>query len=256
MIDFFLESVQSYQLTTMDWLLFVFAGMLISVSKAGIKGITILAVPTLAIVFGAKTSTGIMLPILMFLDVLAVYFYTRYLDKAVLLKLLPWTVLGVLLGVWLGDYLNEDQFKKIMAWIVLICVGLLFWWDSKPDRKVPTSIWFAAVLGVGVGFTTMIGNLAGPLMAIYLIAMGLNKNEFIGTGAWLFFIINIFKFPFHMFVWKTISAQSLMMNLALIPALIFFFYLGYRTVKLIKNNHYKKMILVLTAIGALVMFFR
>jgi len=230
--------------------------MLISISKAGIKGITILAVPTLAIVFGARSSTGIMLPILMFLDVLAVYFYTRYLDKVVLVKLLPWTIVGVLLGVWFGDLLDENQFKKIMAWIVLICVGLLFWWDSKSDRKVPTSIWFAAVLGIGVGFTTMIGNLAGPLMAIYLLAMGLDKNSFIGTGAWLFFIINIFKFPFHLFVWKTITAQSLMMNLALVPALIFFFFIGYKMVKLIKNDHYKKMILTLTAIGAVVMFFR
>lgn len=102
----------------------------------------------------------------------------------------------------------------------------------------------------------MVGNLAGAFASIYLLAMRLPKNEFIGTAAWLFFIINVFKLPFHIFVWKTVNKESLTLNLWLSPAILIGFLLGVRIVKLMNNDLYRKLVLLVTAIGALIILFR
>ena len=85
------------------------------------------------------------------------------------------------------------------------------------------------------------------------MAMRLPKNAFIGTAAWLFFIINLFKLPFHIFVWKTVDRDSLYVNLWLSPAILLGFYAGIRIVKLFSNDLYRKFILMVTGIGAIFM---
>ena len=111
-------------------------------------------------------------------------------------------------------------------------------------------------MGILAGFTTMVGNLAGAFTNIYFLAMRLPKNEFIGTAAWLFFLINIFKVPFHVFVWKTMSWHSLLRSFQLIPALLLGLLLGVFLVKRIKNDNYRKLILLFTALGGLAIFFQ
>ena len=102
----------------------------------------------------------------------------------------------------------------------------------------------------------MIGNLAGSFANIYFLAMRLPKNEFIGTAAWLFFIINVFKLPFHIFVWETVTVNSFMLNLLLIPGIVLGFFTGVSLVKRINNSNYRKFIFVVTAIGALIILLR
>jgi hypothetical protein len=86
--------------------------------------------------------------------------------------------------------------------------------------------------------------------------MRLPKNEFIGTAAWLFFIINVFKLPFHILVWKTVNTETLTLNLILSPALLIGFFLGIRLVKLINNDLYRKLVLIVTAAGALIILLK
>ena len=86
--------------------------------------------------------------------------------------------------------------------------------------------------------------------------MRLPKNEFIGTAAWLFFIINVFKLPFHIFVWKTIDKQTLTINAVLIPTIVLGFYLGAKLVKVISNELYRKFVLLITAAGAIFILFK
>jgi hypothetical protein len=115
---------------------------------------------------------------------------------------------------------------------------------------------FSNSAGFLAGFSTMIGNLAGPISNIYFLAMRLPKNEFIGTAAWLFFIINVFKLPFHFFVWKTVTKESLALNLILVPAVVIGFFLGARLVKLISNVNYRRFIIIVTALGGIIMLLR
>jgi uncharacterized membrane protein YfcA len=165
-------------------------------------------------------------------------------------------VIGVLVGVWVGNDISEDLFKKMMAIIIIGSVLLMFYFENKKTIAIPNNMWFSSSAGFLSGFSTMIGNLAGPIANIYFLAMRLPKNEFIGTAAWLFFIINIFKLPFHIFVWKTIDKETLILNSVMIPFMAIGFYVGVRIVKLISNINYRRFILFVTALGGLILLFR
>ena len=164
--------------------------------------------------------------------------------------------LGVLIGVWIGNDISEEIFKKLMAIIIIGSILVLFYTENRKSAKIPTSPLFSTLAGLLAGFTTMIGNLAGPISNIYFLAVRLPKNEFIGTAAWLFFIINIFKLPFHIFVWKTVSKETLILNSILVPAVVLGFFAGVALVKIISNLYYRRFILIVTALGALVLLIR
>jgi len=165
-------------------------------------------------------------------------------------------LIGVLVGVWVGNDISEIFFKRMMALIIIISVILMVYQENKKSNAIPKSKLFSSSAGFLAGFTTMIGNLAGPIANIYFLAMRLPKNEFIGTAAWLFFIINLFKLPFHIFVWETITIKTLALNSVLIPVLAIGFFAGVALVKLISNVNYRRFILIVTALGGIMMLFR
>ena len=226
------------------------------ISKSGIKGIAVLIVTSLVIVYGAKASTGILMPLLLLGDVFAIIYYSRFTRWRYILKMSPWMFLGVLIGVFYGYNINEDNFRLGMALIILISIGVMCYCDQKKGLKVTTHWSFAGLLGLTAGFTTMIGNLAGAFANIYFLAQKLPKNEFIGTAAWLFFIINVFKLPFHILVWETVQMESLKISMALAPFVIVGLYIGVKLVNIIKENTYRKLILLFTAIGAFFILFQ
>lgn len=252
----YLEILQSYNLNLLQWAAIGIAVFLLGLSKSGIKGIGIIIVVILAFVFGEKASTGILLPMLICADVFAVIYYNRHAQWNIIKKLIPWMIAGVLVGVWVGNDISEILFKRLMAIIIVVSVLIMFYTESRKSTKVSTNKLFSSGTGFLAGFTTMIGNLAGPISNIYFLAMRFPKNEFIGTAAWLFFIINVFKLPFHIFVWKTVTIETLVLNSVLIPAVIVGFFLGAYIVKLISNVNYRRFILIVTAIGGVIMLFR
>lgn len=256
MIESISSTINGIQLTNFEWLLAFSGAILLGIGKAGLKGIGIVIVTIMAIVFGGKQSTGVLIPMMVVADVFAVIYYHRHTQWKFLIKLLPSMVIGVLLGVWLGNDISDILFKQLMAVLILGIVVVMIYMDRKKTNEIPSSKIFSNSIGLLSGFTSMIGNLAGSFSTIYFLAMRLPKNEFIGTAAWLFFIINVFKLPFHIFVWKTVSSESLIINLILVPGIIFGFYVGIKLVKLINNEIYRKFILLVTGIGAIVILFR
>lgn len=252
----YIEILQSYNLSTMQWVSICFAGFLLGISKSGIKGIGIIIILILAFVFGEKASTGILLPMLISADIIAVTYYNKHANWQYIFKLLPFMVVGVLVGVWIGNDISEVVFKKLMAIIIIVSVAIMFYFENRKTIAVPKNKLFSGTAGFLAGFTTMIGNLAGPIANVYFLAIRFPKNEFIGTAAWLFFIINVFKLPFHFFVWKTVSVESLALNSVLFPAVVVGFVVGASIVKLISNVNYRRFILIVTAIGGIIMMFK
>ncbi|WP_308993229.1 sulfite exporter TauE/SafE family protein [Mariniflexile litorale] len=252
----YFEILQSFHLTVLQWVAICFAVFLLGLSKSGIKGIGIIIVVILAFVFGEKTSTGILLPMLICADIFAVVYYNKHAQWHYIKKLLPAMVIGVLVGVWVGNDISEAIFKRIMAVIIIGSVLIMFYMENRKSNAIPTNKWFSNSTGFLAGFTTMVGNLAGPISDIYFLAMRMPKNEFIGTAAWLFFIINVFKLPFHIFVWNTVSAKTLVLNSVLIPMIILGFFLGAYIVKLISNVNYRRFVFLVTALGGIIMLFR
>ncbi len=242
--------------TLVEWALILSSGFIIGLGKAGIKGLDMLTVTFMAIVFGSKSSTGVVLPLLSLADIAAVIYYNRHAQWSHFRKLAPWMVIGVLLGVFAGKDMHEDIFKKVMAAIILITIAIVLIMEYRKSDQVPDHPAFAASTGLAAGFTTMIGNLAGAFSNLYFLAMRMEKNNFIGTAAWIFLFMNLFKMPFQIFYWKNINADTLKTDLFLVPALALGFWAGIVWVGRIRDEQYRKMVLLLTLAGAVMMLLR
>lgn len=249
-----METLAAY--STIDLVLIFLGAFIIGLSKGGLKGIEMLNVTIMAIVFGGKASTGIVLPLLCIADLCAVIYYNRHAQWKHFWKLIPWMAVGILIGVYTGKDLDEDVFRKIMAIIIIITVIIMVWMEIRKTFSVPANKLFIISTGLVSGFTTMLGNLAGSFSNIYFLAMRLPKNDFIGTAAWVFLTINVFKLPFQFLFWKNINTASLKTDLLLLPALGLGFWAGIKIVRLIKGDNYRKVVIILTLIGAITIFLK
>ncbi len=239
----------------MEWAWFAgfVSAFLIGLSKAGFKGLSFVFVGLLAYGFGAKDSTGIMLPLLMLGDVMAIIYYRKNVNWPVLWQLFVPMAVGVLIGVYIGDDMPVETFKRLMALVILIGGIFMFWYLHWAKDQVPKAKWFAILMGLGAGFCTMIGNLAGAFSNIFFLAMRFPKEEFIGTAAWLFFFINIFKLPFHIWVWQTITSESLWIDIYLSLAIIIGFGVGLFLIRFLSNRLFQQYVLWMTLLGSLLL---
>jgi uncharacterized membrane protein YfcA len=239
-----------------QWIILLIVALAIGMSKAGV-GFGLMVVPLLAFGFGAKESTGIMIPILIIADIYAVSYYHRMAEWKYIIRILPWAVLGILGGVITGKVISGDQFRMLLSLLVLGGLVIMVARDlMKKSEKVPTHPAFAILLGVLGGFGSMVGNAAGPIFAVYLLAMRLPKNSYIGTGAWFYLIINVIKLPFHIWVWETISFRSVALDLISVPAILLGAWLGVRIVKLFPEKFYRVFIIFITLLSALFLLFK
>lgn len=213
-------------------------------------------VTIMAIVFGGKASTGVVLPLLCAADIMAVIYYNRHAQWKQFRKLVPWMMAGILAGVYVGKDLDEQLFRKIMAAIIILTVIIMVAIEFRKSESIPTNPLFVAGMGLASGFTTMLGNLAGAFSNVYFLAMRMTKNDFIGTAAWVFLVMNFFKLPFQVFYWKNINWITLQTDMILLPALIVGFWAGLKIVSKIKDERYRKVVIVLTLLGAIVIFLK
>lgn len=243
--------------TTTQWILSIVCMVIIGASKTGVTGAGLIAVPILASMFGGKPSAGLILPLLSVADFVAVWYYHRHVEWKHLVRIMPWALGGVIGGVLFGRWVTDLTFKYTIAIIVFVSLGIMVWRDvSGKNKKVPSSRWFSSSTGLSVGFASMIGNAAGPLTSLYLLTVRLPKNAFIATGAWFYCILNLAKTPFHIFSWHTISGQTLLFDLAMLPAIGTGTWLGIRIVNLIPERYYRLFVIVVTFISAIVLIVR
>ena len=165
-------------------------------------------------------------------------------------------MIGILMGVYIGKEMNEVLFRKIMAAIILVTIVIVVLMEYRKSTQVPQHPMFAVSTGLAAGLTTMLGNLAGAFANLYFLAMRMPKNDFIGTAAWIFLFMNLFKLPFQVFFWHNINMHSLQTDLMLIPALALGFWLGLRIVDRIRDEQYRKLVILLTLIGSILMLFK
>jgi uncharacterized protein len=242
----------SFYFTQTEFFLFLSVALLIGMSKTGVHGAGMMAVPLLASIFGGQLSSGILLPMLCLADVLGVWYYHRHASWEHLKKLFPWAVVGTIAGTVVGGMINDEVFKIIMAIVILLSLGLMLWLEHHKE-DVPNYKWFAALTGTAGGFTSMVGNLAGSVMAVYFLSMRLPKNQFIGTTAWFFMVINWFKVPFHVFAWKTISINTFLLNLITLPIIVLGAFVGILIVQNIPERAYRWFIISMTLVAAMFM---
>ena len=250
--------------TPWEWALAFLAAFLVGLSKTGITGMGILAVALFAGLLPARESVGIVLIVLISADIVAVSTYRREAHWPSLVRLFPWAALGVILGAVLMSRIDDALMRRLIG---IIVTGLAVYLvaqrlrgaDAKgnggeslpgaPRRMV------AALTGISAGFTTMVANAAGPVMSLYLLSMRLPKYIFIGTAAWYFCAMNLFKVPFG--VWAgIINGHSLLVSVKLIPLALVGALVGRAAVRHIHQRLFENLVLVLTLIAGVRLLFR
>lgn len=236
--------------TLMPWLLGACAALLSGLGKTGVPGIGILAVPLMAMVFPAKTSVGVLLPLLIAGDIFAVAWYRRHAEWPRLLELFPCVIAGIVAGTFVLYAMSTDYFKPFLGTLVLVLLALELVRGRLGWERIPYQRWFVVLSGSLAGFATTVGNAAGPIMNIYLVAKGLQKQQFMGTIAWYFFIFNCVKVPIFAGL-GLINAETLRFDAMMLPAVAAGALLGRWVLGRISQKGFKNTVLILAGIAAL-----
>ena len=243
----------------LGWSLLALGALIVGFSKTGIAGVGALAVAIFANVLPSRESTGVVLPLLICADLVAVTTFHRHAVWSHLWRLFPFAALGIVAG-WLAmGKLEAGQIRVGIGAILLVMVVLHLWrqWRMAgvaETTPAPHSTWYAAGMGLLAGFTTMLANAAGPIMILYLLAMRLPKMEFMGTAAWYFCVLNLFKVPFSVNL-GLINPLSLKLNLALAPFVLVGAFGGRRLLPHLPQKLFERLALIFTALAALRLLF-
>ncbi|NGF55788.1 sulfite exporter TauE/SafE family protein [Parapedobacter sp. SGR-10] len=240
------------------WILYFFCAFLMGLAKTGIQNIGSIAVPIFAFLFGAKESTGIVLILLAMSDLMSVIYYRKQLIWSEVLKLLPMALFGLVFAIIIGKYIDDKTFKIVMASCILFGVGIMFWTEHVHESQKETlsnGKWYSPVFGFIMGFSTMIGNAAGPALSVYLLSRKMDKFTFVATGAWFIMILNYVKIPLQIFVWHNVTWAGLLLNLMAIPFIILGGITGIKLLKKLPERRFKRIIQILVIISSVLMFF-
>jgi uncharacterized membrane protein YfcA len=260
-------------LSAWQWLLGGIGAVFIGISKTGVPGLGILAIALFAVIFPTRASTGIILPMLICGDVIAVVAYRRHAVWKHLARLAPWVIPGIL-GGWLTmRALREDGPVRLLVGAILLGLIALHAWrerrgrlaagDDRPAEEAggddpargegtedpAHGLPYIACMGLLAGYTTMIANAAGPVMILYLLAMRLPKMEFVGTGAWFFMAVNLFKVPFSVDA-GVITAGTAEVTTRLAGFLVLGALLGRALIRRIPQKAFDRIALALTLAAA------
>ncbi len=241
----------------LQWIFTVLGAFMVGVAKSGITGLSILSIALFNHVFASsKQASGIVLPLLIFGDMVAVLSYRRHTQWRYLWKLFPFTAVGVVLGYFTLGWVS-DRHARLMIGVIIVALAALSYW--RRYRAAPSEMetgrrasLFAAAVGVLAGFITLVANAAGPLMAIYLVSMRLPKLEYVGTAAVFFMCLNLFKVPFMVNL-GLITLHSFGFNLLLAPAVVIGAFAGRWLVVRINQALFENMVLSLSAIAGVLL---
>lgn len=248
MMDYFFHDFTSLQLTVL-----MIAAVLIGINKTGLPGLGLLPVVMLANTFPVGMSTGLQLGMLAMADLPAAWYYRKTVNWKQLMRLIPMALLGILCGHFVLHFIKSDWTLNLLigSLILALCVfGLVKDYVLKDKEKIPTHWAFAAFFGLLAGFTTQVANAAGPVMAIYLIAMRFEKKEYMGTAAWYFLILNWTKVPIFAYEGR-ITAASIRADLGMIPLILVGAAIGIWMLKKMPQKIFEKVVLALAAVAAI-----
>lgn len=234
-----------------QWTLGSLCAFFTGVAKTGVPGLGVLIVPLMVLTVGdARLSAGWLLPVLCTADLFAVYYWRRHAAAGRLFSLAPWVLAGLACGA-LALSLPEKTLRPMIGVIVMAMMGLYLWRKSRPAGTAPAA--HPVPYGVAAGFATTVANAAGPVMNLYLLSKNLPKQEFIATGAWFFFFINLTKVPVYTYH-GLFSRTSLTFNALMVPVVLCGALTGRWLFDRIPQGLFEKLVLVLTLVSALLLF--
>ena len=240
-------------MTAFQLVILAVSALLVGVNKSGIPGLGMLPVILLAVAFDLNPgfATGVMLLMICAGDIFAVSYYRRNADWKIVVRLLPYTMLGLALGFVTLRFLHKPEHLRIMiGWIILLLAAVhLIRVAFFKHAPVPSHWAFSAVVGLTAGFTTQVANAAGPVMALYLLSMKLPKDRYVGTCAWFFMIMNWTKLPVFCFEGR-VSSAVLYAVLPMLPLILIGAFLGVLFVKRAPQRFFEIIIEIIVIVSA------
>ncbi|MBU3863251.1 sulfite exporter TauE/SafE family protein [Streptomyces sp. 4503] len=254
-----------YTVTLWEFAALAAASILVGFSKTAVSGANTVSLAIFAAVLPARESTGVLLPLLIVGDLLAVRTYRRHAHWGTLVRLFPAVTAGVVVGtvflLWAGD----AEVRTSIGAILLLMAGVTVWRRrtaaraeapaTTPDADGAGARLKAGSYGVLGGFTTMVANAGGPVMSLYLLSAGFRKLGFLGTSAWFFLIVNVAKVPFSVGL-GLIDARSLLLDALLALFVLPGAYIGKACVDRINQRLFERLVIGATVLGGLQLLLR
>lgn len=250
-----MSALAALEIPPIGWVVLGLSALVVGIAKASIGGVAALSVAGFALVIPTRESTAAVLVLLLVGDLVAVTLYRRSADLAMLRRLLPSVLPGIVLGALLIDVVDDRTLTVVIALCILAALGVQLWLRRRPaptpaagsttsstSSGLPAagSPHLAATLGAGAaaGFATMIANAAGPVMAAYLLAARVDKARFVGTNAWFFLLVNAAKVPFSAGL-GLFPPSTLQLTLVLVPVVLVGAWFGRRLLRAIDQRRFE-----------------
>ncbi|MFD7437776.1 sulfite exporter TauE/SafE family protein [Streptomyces sp. NPDC059861] len=258
-----METMTLWHITGWEFAALAFAALLVGFSKTAVSGANTVSLAIFAAVLPARASTGVLLPILIAGDVLAVLTYRRHAHWPTLWRLFPAVAAGVVLGTLFLVWADDGIVRTSIGAILLLMAGVTSWrrrageaTDEEPDSvsSGPGRI-KARSYGVLGGFTTMVANAGGPVMSMYLLSAGFRKLGFLGTSAFFFLIVNVSKVPFSAGL-GLIDGRSLLLDAALVLFVVPGAILGKWAVNRMDQRLFERLVIAATVVGGVQLLLR
>jgi hypothetical protein len=176
--------------------------------------------PLLALVLPPKIGLGLMLPLLIATDVMALAYYRGQWDRRSVAVLLPPAILGIALGGHLLRIISPEALVRLIALLALGFAGYRVYRSRNSQSDGPPRFrpWLGVALGFTAGVTSTLAHLGGVLTTIFLLPQRLGPARFVATATALYFVMNLTKIPAYA-VQGLLPLEILRQAATLLPAL-------------------------------------
>jgi uncharacterized membrane protein YfcA len=219
------------------------AVLLLGLSKSGFgSGFGSLTVPMMALTVPVPQAAAILMPVLLVMDLQGLHAFRNHFDKALLRFMLPFGLLGILIGLLLFKLLDARWVAGLVGVSTLAFLAQRLLWPPRPDSQPPPR-WLGGILVACSGFTSFIAHAGGPPINAYVIPLKLRPLVFTATLSFFFFVINLSK-------WVPYAALGLLdmtnmaTSLALLPLAPVGVWIGVRVAHRIQPELFYRLIYV------------
>ncbi len=207
--------------------------LLLGISKSGFgTGFGSLAVPLMALAVTVPQAAAIMMPLLFVMDVLGIAAFRREVDWKLLKFLIPWALVGTLIGTALFRWLDAAAVSGIVGAVTLLFLGQRLLFTPQADAPPPSRA-TGAVLTATAGFTSFIAHAGGPPIAAYMIPLKLKPIVYTATLSYLFFIVNLSKWVPYAWL-GLLDMRNLATSIVLMPLAPLGVFIGVRMARRIE----------------------
>jgi uncharacterized membrane protein YfcA len=209
----------------------------------------------MALVLPIKDVIGIMLPVLMLADALAVGVHWKKWNRRLLVLLIPASLIGVIIGtLFLAN--APAQLIRTMLGVIVFFLAVYKLFETSVFRRLTYTPrkWHGVFAGSLAGFTSSVAHTGGPPIDSYLLMQNLQPRVFVATSAILFLILNYIKVPFY-FIADVFNFDLLWQFLWLLPVVPLGVWSGKWLVVRVSKKLFDYIILSFLFVAALLLIF-